>query len=353
GAQDAVDPAEVEAWFHQERAHASEIFDLHGLQFRYAIEHRDIPSKESLEQMRAAVVGRPDHPLRRDIETFDRRLRNGPDVTECSVWLDSDLWRWNRTFGFGNGPEFIDIAAGDGVTWSLSPDQLNIADRGAAPPGYAYDESITTIRRDLGQLLNGSIGIGVDSEAEITDFSVSKDRWRCRIERGPEWAVVLEGHWSAQSGRGFVDILRYQQNRSSDYVGATIEFLSWRFESKENRWIAGEVVERDRTGRSTRVLVFRNVAGQDTIDVSTLVKPPVLGEPDPVRGFVRVSRVEDHRKKIGQEISIGSDGNITDRRPTVYGKSSRVVRLVGWTVLVALICGFVGLRLYRGKQKEI
>ena len=104
--------ARLKSWLDRAWEEAQTLPSISDASLRWRVEDRFVPTQAELDALRKEVAGRPDHPKRPQLNIYERRLRDGPDVVHYELWLDGeDRWRLNTNFppGFLDGG-YIDTA---------------------------------------------------------------------------------------------------------------------------------------------------------------------------------------------------------------------------------------------------
>ena len=330
-----------ETWLRSEWEAARGEYSFPGVEIRYTVELCYVPPPEELAALRREVQGKPDHPGWRDLEVYDRRLGDGPDRISVRVWLADGEWRVSQTGGAASPP--VDYATANGVSWSLSPNTLNLVDSDSPPPQRDYAGLVGANLSALSRLLHGYIGIGEAKGAVLGEIHEGSGRWTV-VAEGDGLRASFEGRWSEDLGRGFVERMVIEQSLPQ-FVGAVTEFQEWRYDEPLGQWVAGRVVEHKPDGTVDRLFVFDTTAPVTREEFESLVTAPRLDRPDPIRGDLRVTKVSDFRSDALKESVVGPDGSVLQTRP-LPGRQARLnARRLGWAILVILAMTFVVVRI--------
>lgn len=135
----------VREWWVLEVASARSLAPFHGKRVDWVAYSVHLPGQAELQAIRDRVEGRPDHPDRRLLQRFSRRLENG-EIEHFTAWIISDTqWRFERREP--SGRIIRAYARDDDTAWDASAVRLMVVDRDRPFPAVA--ESLFDLHSDM------------------------------------------------------------------------------------------------------------------------------------------------------------------------------------------------------------
>ncbi|MCW5765746.1 MAG: hypothetical protein KIT68_07205 [Phycisphaeraceae bacterium] len=229
----ADDPA-LRAWFDRRLQIAADGVPTSGFRFQWRLENLEVPTEAQLNALRQAVQGRPDHPERQTLATYEWRQKN-TQYTDKVLWNLDGVFRFNETFHWPSKSQFADRATHPSATWLLTEGQITLVDAdGPVEPGYDYRASVTRVHmRELRYFFTGGLyaPAGADRSGALR---LSGDRWSCRFEStdasGVRRVVEASGAWHADAGHGTVDRADMRAATGDKVERQLIHAKDWRIE---------------------------------------------------------------------------------------------------------------------------
>jgi hypothetical protein len=353
-AASATDAARVEKWRDAAWRDSTRLPSLRG-GFACHIEYLLVPPDDELNQLRAEVPGKPEHPRKAELEQFEERLRGTPTIQRFVVYSAGDD-RWRCCLDLGG--VWIDSAVNRGLGWTLSRDDLNIFsladDRQEGRDPRSERNLFAT---PLSRLMDGGFGECARGGLLPGPMEVRGDRWTFRaatppLSEGaaPAFQVVFSGRWDEGLERGFVDELNMMMEPIyRDGFGSSIRFANWQVDPELGVWIAGSVESRFPDGRLDARYVFDGAAAIGEGGIDAILALPTPGSVDPVRGPATFRSIFDHRDA---SVKILRDGvpvpaGTINPAPGASSTRDRWLRPVGWFLFGSCLCLYVWLRLRR------
>ncbi|MBL8765305.1 MAG: hypothetical protein JNM07_13660 [Phycisphaerae bacterium] len=313
----APDRDTVQKWFDAEWKAAQTIPDLGDASITWRMEFAYVPSESELEELRARVEGRPDHPERGKLRAWRRAFEGEPEFLRHQLWMRGQgQWRFNIEDGPTATPTYTDITLSPSGMWTLSRQQLSRAKAGdPAFDNTKYHEN--TFWPQIRRFMFGGIASGCVS-CERDPLVLSGTRWSVTVRSRSAGSVPLlttsyEGHWDAAAGRGFTDTLYIRPHpNAANPNGARFEFSGWSYRDALARWMCDRVVESHANGPVQRVYLLEEVAPNNPGRFNEVAKEPAPNGTDAVRGTVTFTSVLDYQ---GEKIEIRElDGDGTVKR---------------------------------------
>ncbi|MCL4740593.1 MAG: hypothetical protein KJZ54_00155 [Phycisphaerales bacterium] len=321
--QSADDTLErLESWLSRAWEEAQTLPSIPDASLRWRVEDRYVPTQAELDALRNEVAGRPDHPKRPQLNIYERRLRDGPDVVHYELWLDGETrWRLNTNFppGFLDGG-YIDTAWAPGSAWKLAPRGLTIAESSPeTESAQTLLSSRSTFTSHVSRLLDG--GMGVARTMRLTERAepvLDGTRWSVvassePIASGVRRRVRFSGVWDRDADRGFVRAAEVIESPSNSQARWDID--SWIYDDTLGRHVATTI--RYRADGVDQRIVFEGAGVIPKGGFDALTRTPRPGETDPIRGRVDPPAVRDHTR--GTTLLRDEEGRL--RQVEVAGES--------------------------------
>jgi hypothetical protein len=336
-------------WLRQERELALIHPDFTGAEISYTIEHHPTwCAPEALASLRRETAGRPDHPGRFDVEACDRYLRDGPSLEEAVVWsAEPTRWRYSifhvrPVFSFA----YFDAAKTGETLWSLTAERLTVYDdKHPAPPGRAVDHVASSIKAEIGSFVHGPLWMFYEpAMLAKPSVRIDDDGWEVAATSESGVSARAAGSWDAALARGFVDSVEYSTPGAG---GETFRCTStgWHADEVLGTWVAERVENHYQRPIGKKVLILNSVIRCDDKRLEAALAVPDLSRPDPIRGPLTITRVDDFRGRGVAPQSVSLAG----ARPRTLLESLATLR-VEWIAAGVLVVSVVGLFLYRKHQ---
>lgn len=319
-AHSRADDPDLRAWFDRRLQIAAEGAPTSGFRFQWRLEHLEVPTEAQLNALRQAVQGRPEHPERQTLATYEWRQKN-TQYTDKVLWSLDGVFRFNESFHWLSKSQFADIATHPSATWLLTEGQITLVDAdGPVEPGYDYRASVTRVHmRELRYFFTGGLyaPAGADRSGALR---LSGDRWSCRFEStdasGVRRVVEASGAWHADAGHGTVDRADMRAVTGDKVERQLIHAKDWRIEPALGEVVAHEVLVSSPDGRPLRRYLLAGVEPVTAADMARLTAIPALGGSDPIRGELAARGLSDMRRDGGVYHRRMPDGQV-QTMPTV------------------------------------
>lgn len=350
-----IDLDRVKSWLIAENRRANEPLDsiLSGREFDYLVRWGPGATRHELDALESEVAGKPDHPQRVRLARVKDELANGPEQTLSRVWwFGPTRWRHSQEpvriqdeALAPIGRRFTDTAFDGTSAWSLIPEQANIVDAAAAPPGYDYASDGFSITLNIKRLLFAGLQLDGKPTSVSAPEELPDGRWRAALTSQSGLSIVFEGVIDSERGPAVVvsSLAHWpEQPGASD---------RWAFGSrKELPGLPVPVYETaaELENGSERLILRPVSCAPSALSASEVTAPPSLDRADPVRGMVKVASLNDFRTGRSLQISAQEDSEqprVTETR--LVQTRSPGIRLLGWGLLTALCFAFLYVRFKR------
>ncbi len=338
------------AWFARMLAAGGDNSSLDGFKIAYRIDMLKVPPPDELEAMRAAVKDHPEHPQRRMLEMYERRLL-GPDSSERILWRMDGMWRYSSGYP---GGRYNDLVWGDGVAWTLNPNSHGIMDpASAAEHPYGLPGVSSSFGFDCVLMLSGGLGAIPAGSATLAPTMLDTGHWTLRAGKSEgegAFRVEASGRWDERAGWGTVDTATTVPTTPAGGDGYIIEPSDWQYEPTLRLAMARRVRLMDGAGRPDRELIVTGTASFDRSEFRRLIALPDPAGVDPVRGKVTYRSVMDLTGSA-PAVSWVQEGRLVAETGTspVLRLEDRL-RVLGWILAISalVLIGLVWVRRYRG-----
>lgn len=334
-------------WVEQQLEQARQFGPHTNIHMCWREETYRLMTDSELEAARQSIAGKPDHPDRFKVAAEEKRIARGADVVEYELWYGGpERWRFNQTELSAEG-QHVDMALAGTESWQMSPEQIQYLRSDSAPPGFEPSTRQGLFVADVRQCVLGALSLGGQSEKKVVYAETSPDgRWRGRVRRGDggfEWDCSgrFEGDQLSITERR-----AFQLNRGNREQYGKVGYSGQEFNSflQERVFTRMDVELRDGTRSSSLALVLIDPLEQG--ELREVLRRPVLGGADVVRGAVAASQAVDHRDSGPKVIDKLEDGSL---RSTVWGADSpglgqsspELWRVVGWLSGAVVVLGGV------------
>jgi hypothetical protein len=364
GAAPSLD--EVREWFLKARHEASKpIEPLGAIHVRIRTEHPPTVDAATLRAWREEVAGKPQHPLRREIEIMERRLAR-PDVSVQTFWyIAADRWRVSRDLNYTadgrDGTHFFDAGARGTRRWELRPESLRLYDGLTSPATLQAHEEINRglIEQSLRLFFYSCLDFGTRSaDLDGLQFHVDGHRWRASLANDRGWRWTYEGTWHAESKQGLV--LRAEEHRPEQTEPSAIyNFSGHTTDPALRRLIPHKVDHYSAVLNTTREITWLGSATGDRQVIERVATGPWIPTghrgteyrevDDPLRGAIRLARLHDYRGGRVRRTDYTQDGlaeTVFLERPSPPRKVQRL-RVAGWVAMGVLVSGFILFRILK------
>ncbi len=358
------DKQHVEQWVRDAWNNADGGVRIEYARFIWRAEHDDVPSSEELQRLRRRVRGHPEHPDRALLETYERRIADGPDIERWDVWFGkAGMFRRNLEEPDGS---INDIAVSSRRAWSYSDvaRQLNIIEdtRSGYPKGYNYGPWEHRLRSTVSGFLHGAFSIRVPGvEMDMQDFSYNEGIWSCvfsssepdialRLEGEGEWK---DGQWIGRATSATVEA----SGPSPDEIGRRWVFTDWAVQDAiGSDPICTTQIEYRPDGRPVTTLHLESVTRLLPSEFEEALAPPdPETKTDAVRGRIPLDAVQrfpdaERAPVVTKYTDSGSEEKTnpaSDQPASRFGRFLHRGAFVAVTGGVLLVLGFV---LFRRKH---
>jgi hypothetical protein len=351
---EAASAAKVAEWLDTQIGEGRDmpLDDMRDVAFSFAYELYTLRPPEEIERLRKEIEGKPDHPMRRVVEGYDRMLEDGPSVFEYAARVRGwDRWRLNQDRPPGDPTAWNDTVVTPTHAFQLNPDQIALIDPRV---GYPEGRQLNSMSNEIWNAINALVYADLGTRRQrITrdDVRVDGALWSCQIRKLGQ-TIRCEGRWIPEWERGVVDRATVIENPDAPaYVGWYKTFGGWRMEPAIGRPVAVRAEQRFPDGSIAYAYVFRGAEREDAGVFERVTAVPDIAGADPLRGAISATSMWDFRE--GEQRYVSDDGGARSvinqgPFPGARRKQGRLaLRRVGWTLLGALVLGLVALRLWR------
>jgi hypothetical protein len=185
---------------------------------------------------------------------------------------------------------------------------------------------------------------------QLGDIEVDGGRWFVDTSRDQFGTIRFAGDWDDASSRGMVAEMRIvRATASPSEEGSRHVMTEWRDDPVLGRPIAHRVEVRHSDDRLRQVFVVESIEVADAAFIDRITAVPEIDAPDPIRGPVSFTTVQDRRS--------GEDRFTTiDRGAINHGGAGSALprgeafdwRWVGWSAAGAIGVALIVLRIRRG-----
>jgi len=281
------------AWFDAERAKAVAPPSMNGIRLSFVEVMPQATSQATLDKWRREVAGKPEHPMRPNIQLEERRMRHGPDRHEITIWYDgSQRWRLSQSrFYAGLDESYLDVARRNEERWSMLPSSLSIDEtRGQSHLDRHYPQ----MHAYLSKVLYGSTHHGRTEDPEQRQVFLRGDAWEIRSRNANGWSWRFAGAWDPDLNRPLVTEMR-ERRPKDDVDWLIVQYASW------NTTDAGQIVPEKietRVRLASDYMIRSHIADVEFEHVGTSAVDGVLDTPrpgtsGPIRGEVVVVGFSD------------------------------------------------------------
>lgn len=337
----------VQAWLDQVWELASASTDDRGLRVRWRERAVYVPSSERLAEIKARIIGHPQHPERAKLAEYESILAGRPPTAELTLWIVGDEWRCNLDPIEPPRP-YWDRTVRRQHSWSLSEDTLvRIDPRRDVPAGYEYSSETSGLRGKALAFATGGLSALPIRGVSAPRIVPSGDVWHAEAET-EGGRVNVQGHrGTAASPPGITQV------RFTNQHGQVTVYTSdgWRESPVLQSGVAERVrVHNDWEPGTTDLLLLE----LDRCEVAELHRvtrmPPVEGD-DAVRGRTTFRSVQDFSGSVPMQSRVSEEqgaGRSEEAQSVQQGYESYArLRVLGWVVAVSLLVLLIALRVQR------
>jgi hypothetical protein len=275
---------------------------------------------------------------------------------------DAQRWRQLEDFvaqEYSPGT-FQDAAVAGQTAFFLDKSTLSLLDgRSGWPPGKDVNSVRVAAATTIGMHLFGGLNMATWFGAQLVDVRVDGDQWRAstrlagtKAGEGRRWHI--EGRWSADQGRGFVDRMVLGGVPDAELL-RVIEPKDWVLDPVLNRWIAKQVDKREIDQRLFGRSVLEEVVAVTPAEIERVLAPPVDGK-DGFRGQLALSVVHDHARGVSTMSMPGNQTRVVDLPPESRSPAAGswgALRVFGWVSAACLAAALVWVRVRRQRGATV
>lgn len=349
-------PSEDLDWFNRQWKLAASWEIPDNTYVEYTIETFYEVSETEVRRIGREIEGHPQHPRRQEYARKAQLLESGGVVREdVRGWWTDQGWRLSRDIQEGNDSGFRDTVVTPHTAWRRTPDAMVLADPTESNERFDHWRDGVAMRQAIVEFALG--GLGFEATTPIRYKPVSAAR-----TPGGGWSGTIadEGGSRVKEIRGTTEgeYLLVDQVELVESGGMPVvidkkrRFSEWRYEEYLGRPTAHVVELFDDKGvlRSRQTLrVLRHI---DQLEPFRLVAAiPNEEHPDPIRDAPSPSVVTDARAGRGT-VTINAEGSseVIPLPGAIPQQSKRMLRYLGWTILVAGAMVVVAWRIRRVGQ---
>jgi hypothetical protein len=310
---------------------------------------------EGLRAAQSAIEGKPDHPLRYQVEPELRRRSKGPDRVDFEIWFQrSGTWRYNLTDHAQN--LYVDQAATPSEAWSLMPMTLAVVEIGPnAPPNRNYAGSESSLSQAISEFVWAKLGMGKAIGAVPQGATVTQSGWTATAVAPTGYSWRGTGRLSDDAGRLLLEkgeIL--QAPNFPDEVGKTVSFLEWKLVESIGHWMCHRIEDRTADGRLVKVRILDSAKALDTSRIAELTRVPPVDGADIIRGKTTFASLLDYRRDAEKMTTFTPQGAVeTPIPPSELGHAnSEQLRTTGWVVMGTILLALIGFRISRARASR-
>lgn len=345
---------ELLAWFEQERSAAQDPATLKGLLIRFRTIQGERPTEARVAEVRKAVEGKPDHPLRKDLEVLERRLKFGPDIVEIAA-VRAGALEWRVSESKAHELYRYDYGADGRNGWSISEDgQLIVADKDSGDFAVKLSNFGAIAEGVVNTLVFGRAWDRSGLPSTFENVEIAGDAWSIRVvltnPEGNKFVRGYSGTWDATTNRG--TILRQQswsRKDGKDTLQSTTDITGWTNSLEIGRPIATKFVEQTASGMVRMNVEYVGTNRVDTDTFRKLIAVPVIDGVDPLNPTLKIHEIADVRPSVNRIERVLPDG--TAEAVRVFDDSSArqdaALRVAGSVALGASVVILLAIRISR------
>jgi len=335
---------ELQQWLEEEMQAAQEYPPIDGLSIEFHLEIHAPMDPAELARKRKLIEGKPDHPLRWEVEQAARYAEYGAEIVRMRVWSNGEgRFRYNHDWDPVEIEPFADIVRTSSQEWTLGQTQFQLYD----PPKPASSQSSFDamehggFARRIKLLMYG--GLNEISVAPVTTDAIHLmgDTFEATMGSDPGASARVRGYWSADDGRWFIRDFMYLTSGNPDSIGQLNTFSDWTFEPLLGAWIAHRREKNNTKGELIQLTVFDAVRPLESGEFERVTKAPWFGGHDAIRGDITAEDAWDHRGGQMQYLQPVAGNSVNRQRianapplppPATPARSVRKWQILGWSV---------------------
>lgn len=336
-------PPEFAAWWARLFTfNDGSLFD--GVAVSYDVFYVYIPTAERLDEMRRTVKDKPEHPLRSQLQSFERAIENprGRWMT-LTVISRGGEWRANRNEPQG---EYRDYAWSKESAFELSRTKLLVTKPSPeASEARRFAQVSSDFLSSLDAVLTSGVGQAGNRMLHFKPvFAGSKWTMSGRLKEltpGETCDMQLTGSWDPATHTGRIERVRSVIRRADGTVlNLGSDSSEFQYEPLLDLQIPRVMIRYHEDGQPRFEYRFKEARKVSASEMRDLLKVPTPNGTDPVRGKLEFTKVEDYRG--GSESASLATGMPT---PPSASKGDSSLRWLGWAAAGGLVALFVGLKL--------
>lgn len=324
-----------------------------GLRVRMRVVDEFVPTTSELADLRKAVEGHPEHPLRAKLGYYDLAIVGKPFTTTTQIWMRGGEWRQNQdTINTLTGDFFEDDCVRTDSMWSHQKGQLvRVSLAQSFPANFDFRKGTAGSRRWLWCFATGGISlVSLDGFSQPTAV-LTGDVWEATTTGGSAagGAAVknlrLVGSWDPKTGRGRVDNVQWR-GRTPRADDSDLRADGWQDSSEFGRPIAASVREIRADGRVVKTYTLLDCGPVDRAEMARITAEPKIIGGDAIRGKSEFTSIYDFT---------GSEGTIAaiepGKQPSVVpynegqSKAHTDLQRAGWWAGATLVAAIFVIRL--------
>ncbi len=319
-----------------------------GIEVEYTLAFPPTLTPSQLEQLRAEVTGKPDHPKRDRYENENRRATRGPDIAKARIaWWDLRLARVGQEQQWSSHG-YADCAVSGEQMWVLTSTSLIAAD-GQTPHGkhveYRYDKIVRAGAVQLSGLISGGLSGPFTLDPSTTVVKMTKRQYAVEIfseNRAEHMSALIT--WDGARGR--VDRAALGNHTKIP------ELVMWTYEASEWSdvpglgWMARKLKRTDADGE-VWVLNLQSAHTIPKSDVLVATAVPENHLEDPWRGKLNLTQIDDFRADKRTRTVIDEASGVKNVQPVVFESRGDWLRWVGWVSGAVVASAVFGVWAYK------
>jgi hypothetical protein len=344
-------PPDFKAWWERITAGGADGPNWDGISLKYRVEFVYLPPAKELESLRARVAGKPEHPERPKLESYERYIATGKaPATQYQIWRMGQEWRCAKSWDRPERP-YWDFGWSREGAWELLPQTLIVSPPDATAHSHASKVASVAsgVTHNASLFLSGGLISAGSLQIPIVVRMQSAGRWSAEGTRKDdriEARLRAQGTWMG-NGRGTVErcILETRPQGAEAWQVGTYISEGWKDHDDVGIRLASVVTLYNNDNAPEQRYVLLGVEEFTSDQFRSIVRVPELNKPDPVRGALTFRTVRDTRPDA---TSLWEGQGL---EPTIaqVDRDSREWRwrIGGWVLAGILTVAFVLLRMAR------
>ncbi|MCC6971771.1 MAG: hypothetical protein IT434_16280 [Phycisphaerales bacterium] len=345
--------SDVRAWLGSEAKSAPSLRDAEGKLFRWHAEYFYVPPLSQVQQLRDEVKDKPEHPKRRVLDRYEKRLKDGPLIDPISCYyIDSKTWRIVDDLAEAVEPGyFMDSAHTPSESWVWQPRRL--VRMNADPDSNLPIPIPSAIQGDFVNMYSLCVmgplsGLAKEDLWKTASIKIEGSRRvlitttrKARVPGGESTNTgYVEVEWDETTGTGRPT--RCWNTYDPPVKGLStpqVQFAAWRFDDVLHRNVVSRVVLEDTVADTSMTdpvyaIVFDSTEVIPDEIASEVVKPPTKDRPDVVRGQIAAGM--DDQDFRGRSLNSSAAEEVLVRGSRTASKSW-IEQLLSWAGLGAIV----------------